>query len=162
MTALDVSEEALHQAQEIARKWDVVDKITCVTGEAQEIPFPDSSFDGVVLGEILEHVFDPEKVLAEAYRVVRPGGRIVASTPILGHHYDPMHVASEQGGWTEEGIRRLVSAYGDQVSLVAAIAEAGTDPSCFLFCIDKQKGVTHIINASSTAHPAQQSKPPKE
>ena len=47
----------------------------------QPLPFPDASFDGVVLKDLLEHVSDPVAVVAEAHRVLRPSGRVFASSP---------------------------------------------------------------------------------
>jgi ubiquinone/menaquinone biosynthesis C-methylase UbiE len=46
---------------------------------AQNLPFPDNSFDVAVLGEILEHVEDPPKVLQEALRVCRK--KMLITTP---------------------------------------------------------------------------------
>jgi 2-polyprenyl-3-methyl-5-hydroxy-6-metoxy-1,4-benzoquinol methylase len=48
---------------------------------AEALPFGAASFDKVCCSEVLEHVLDPEAVLAEAHRVTRPGGMIVVSTP---------------------------------------------------------------------------------
>jgi methionine biosynthesis protein MetW len=45
------------------------------------LPFDDSSFDVVVAGELLEHVRDPARVMAEARRVMRSGGTFVGSVP---------------------------------------------------------------------------------
>ena len=47
----------------------------------QPLPFADVSFDGVVLKDLLEHVADPVAVVAEVRRVLRPGGRVFASSP---------------------------------------------------------------------------------
>jgi SAM-dependent methyltransferase len=45
------------------------------------LPFADASFDGVVLKDLLEHVDDPVGVVLEVLRVLRPGGRVFASSP---------------------------------------------------------------------------------
>lgn len=48
-------------------------------GWAEELPYPDASFDRVYGSELLEYVCDPEKVLLEMRRVVRPDGRVAVS-----------------------------------------------------------------------------------
>ena len=45
------------------------------------LPFRDASFDLVILGDILEHLVDPEKLVREAVRVLARGGRVIASVP---------------------------------------------------------------------------------
>jgi SAM-dependent methyltransferase len=47
----------------------------------ERLPFDDESFDGVVLKDLLEHVADPVSVVSEVHRVLRPGGRVFASSP---------------------------------------------------------------------------------
>jgi SAM-dependent methyltransferase len=48
--------------------------------DAQSIPFEDASFDTVIANHMLYHVPDLDKALAEIERVLRPGGRLYAST----------------------------------------------------------------------------------
>jgi SAM-dependent methyltransferase len=56
--------------------------ITPVRANVEEpLPFETASFDAVVLGEILEHVRHPAELVAEARRVLRPGGVLVGSVP---------------------------------------------------------------------------------
>ena len=50
-------------------------------GFAEELPFPDGSFDLVVLDNVLEHVRDRERTLAEAHRVLAPQGLLYMVTP---------------------------------------------------------------------------------
>lgn len=52
-----------------------------VVGSILEIPFPDNTFDIVMSSEVIEHVPDPKKAIAELYRVLKPGGIMVLTTP---------------------------------------------------------------------------------
>lgn len=46
-------------------------------GSAEELPFPDCSFDLVTITQVLVYVPDPAKALSEAKRVLKPGGRVL-------------------------------------------------------------------------------------
>ncbi len=48
---------------------------------AESLPYPDATFDGVLLHEVLEHVSDDRLAVREAWRVLRPGGRMVIFAP---------------------------------------------------------------------------------
>jgi ubiquinone/menaquinone biosynthesis C-methylase UbiE len=50
-------------------------------GQIELLPFPDASFEVVSAFDVLEHLCDPETALAEARRVLRPGGVLVGATP---------------------------------------------------------------------------------
>jgi SAM-dependent methyltransferase len=98
VTGVDVDREALAEAAKlgIETHWADLD---------ERFPFDDGAFDVVVAGELLEHVRDPEHIVAEAHRALRPGGRLVGSVPnayrlknrlrfALGHppEADPTHL----------------------------------------------------------------------
>lgn len=55
--------------------------VSFVCGDAVKLPFPDQSFDAVVLFDLLEHVVDDFAAAREVRRVVRSGGWILLSTP---------------------------------------------------------------------------------
>lgn len=55
--------------------------VRLVQGSAQELPLPDASFDVVLCTEVLEHVPDPRRAIAELVRVARDGARVVVSIP---------------------------------------------------------------------------------
>jgi SAM-dependent methyltransferase len=61
-----------------------------VAADVQALPFRDAAFDAVKATEILEHVPDAGRALAECRRVLRPGGRLVITSPFLERlHGDP-------------------------------------------------------------------------
>jgi 2-polyprenyl-6-hydroxyphenyl methylase/3-demethylubiquinone-9 3-methyltransferase len=69
---LDLSSTALP----VAREHGVVP----VRGDVLALPFADAVADVVVAGEVLEHVTEPTRLVAEACRVLRPGGTLVLDT----------------------------------------------------------------------------------
>lgn len=57
------------------------DRVRFVCGDATDLPFEDASFDTVTMFDLLEHVPRHERAVAEAVRVLRPGGYLLVSTP---------------------------------------------------------------------------------
>ncbi len=69
---------------------EVQGRVRFVLSDAGAIPESEGVFDSVVLGEILEHQDDPERLLLIAQDRLRPGGRVIISVP-FGLHPDPDH-----------------------------------------------------------------------
>ena len=53
-----------------------------VEASAYTLPFPTDTFDAAVCSDVIEHVQSPERLLAEAARILQPGGRFVLTTPL--------------------------------------------------------------------------------
>jgi SAM-dependent methyltransferase len=66
-----------------------------VVADAHRLPFPDESFMGVVMLDVLHHLERPIEFLEEASRVLKPGGRLAmiepAMTPLARRFYDYFH-----------------------------------------------------------------------
>jgi demethylmenaquinone methyltransferase/2-methoxy-6-polyprenyl-1,4-benzoquinol methylase len=78
VVGLDQSPEMLASARARVEAAGLSDRITLVEGGAEQLPFPDSSFDALTFTYLIRYVDDPGATLRELARVVRPGGTIAA------------------------------------------------------------------------------------
>jgi SAM-dependent methyltransferase len=51
-------------------------------------PYPDDTFDIVIASQLIEHLYDPDHLLREARRILRPGGQVLLTTPNLQAWYN--------------------------------------------------------------------------
>jgi SAM-dependent methyltransferase len=80
-----------------------------VVAPAEDLPFEDDSFDLLLSTQVLEHVEDPARVVAEAGRVLRPGGIALVSTHgVVNYHPNP----DDYWRWTHAGLARLLQQHG--------------------------------------------------
>ncbi len=83
---------------------------TDVLSVGEHLPFADATFDAVLSLNVLEHVRDPFRCATELARVVRPGGKLYASTPFLQpYHGYPHHYYN----MTASGLENLFSGAFD-------------------------------------------------
>ncbi len=79
-----------------------------VVGRGEALPFGDGVFDAAVCSEVIEHVVDAESLLREIYRVLRPGGRLLLSSPFLYPiHGDP----HDYHRFTETRLRQMLGRF---------------------------------------------------
>jgi 2-polyprenyl-3-methyl-5-hydroxy-6-metoxy-1,4-benzoquinol methylase len=116
VVGVDIDREALEFAEQrlgIQALWADLD---------DPLAFMDASFDVVVIGELLEHVREPQRLIDQAHRVLRPGGTLVGSTPngfrlknrlrfLAGWHpeEDPTHLHL----FSPADVRHLLEAFAE-------------------------------------------------
>jgi phosphatidylethanolamine/phosphatidyl-N-methylethanolamine N-methyltransferase len=90
VTGIDLSAEMLREAEVKAQKQRLTNLVGLHQMDARQIAFPDASFDHVAAMHVMSVVPEPERVLAEMARVVRPGGSVMIAN----------HFAGRAEGWT--------------------------------------------------------------
>jgi len=92
VSGVDTSEKGLAFARRMFSERGLAGDFRHVTGYGTG--FPDSSFDLIICSDVIEHVDDPSRMLAEIRRILVPGGRLIITTPIRFSErpIDPMHV----------------------------------------------------------------------
>jgi O-antigen biosynthesis protein len=72
--------------------------------ETMELPFEPASFDAIVCGDLIEHLRDPQALLARLRPLLRPGGRLVLSTPNIANWAMRLSLLFGRFRYTEWGI----------------------------------------------------------
>ena len=76
-TVLDITENMLIEGRKRAEANQVLDSLNWVVGDAMALPFTDNSFDVYTISFGIRNVTRPQQALNEAFRVLRPGGRLM-------------------------------------------------------------------------------------
>jgi SAM-dependent methyltransferase len=94
-----------------------------VVAAADSLPVPDGDFDAVLLLQVLEHVPEPGRVIAELHRVLRPGGRLVLTAPLVWELHELPH---DYYRYTGPGLEHLLRAAGFEEIVVEPRNDAFT------------------------------------
>ncbi len=137
----DINAQMLAVGRDRGLDRGIVDRISWTTGDAESLPFPDSSFDAYTIAFCIRNVTRIDHALREARRVLRPGGHFLClefsrvKAPGLDRIYDAYSfnvlprigqaVTGNRGAYQYlvESIRR----FPDQETFAGMIAEAGLE-----------------------------------
>ena len=124
----------------------------CFTGDATALPLRDATLDLVTLFDIIEHIPDDTTALAEAYRVLRPGGAVLLTVPTPNYpvwfgrkfHESIGHV---RDGYTETGLSERLTRAG----FTRIVIRHHTSLPFLLFAWQYYRYLRHNVYASAIA-----------
>ncbi|MCF6444696.1 bifunctional demethylmenaquinone methyltransferase/2-methoxy-6-polyprenyl-1,4-benzoquinol methylase UbiE [Nereida sp. MMG025] len=76
-TVLDITESMLVEGRKRAEADNMADQLDWIVGDAMALPFADNTFDVYTISFGIRNVTRPQEALNEAYRVLKPGGRLL-------------------------------------------------------------------------------------
>jgi SAM-dependent methyltransferase len=96
----------------------------------KKFPFPDQKFDGVLMINLIEHLFDHQKAIQESFRVLKPGGRIIGVVPFMFNvHGSP----NDYFRYTKSALERLFINQGFKTVQVEEIGTGAFSVAYHLF-----------------------------
>ena len=84
---VDVVASYKDESETLAATLGLSDKFTFINADAKNLPYPDGSFDTIIMNDAMEHVGEPEEVLKEVLRVLKPGGKVYINFPPYNHPF---------------------------------------------------------------------------
>jgi arsenite methyltransferase len=136
---LDMTDEMLALARRNQAEAGVRN-VEFLRGEIEDIPLPDSSVDVIISNCVINLSSDKRRVLAEAFRVLRPGGRFAVAdvvvkgeVPVAVRQSMELWVGCVAGALEEQEFERLLQEVGfDDVSIEPTRVYAAADAAAFL------------------------------
>jgi SAM-dependent methyltransferase len=95
---------------------DVVADVSC-------LPFPDASFDTVLTTQVIEHVPEPSRMMAEISRILAPGGHLILTAPQYWRLHEIPH---DYYRFTKYGLQHLIETSGLTPALIKEEGAAWT------------------------------------
>jgi ArsR family transcriptional regulator len=124
VTCFDRSEKVIEAAKVRLRD---LPNVRFAVGDAHELPFADASFDQAMLFNVLSYTHQPARALAQAGRVLRPGGKLVVVT--LGEHEEDVSAYQHVNqGFSDAALTKMLENAGLDVELCSNAMREKREP----------------------------------
>jgi len=156
-TGVEYSSAAVRAAKAAADANGLGDRVYFVQGDAEELPFPGTSFDAALCECSLCTFPDNERALAELRRVLRPGGRVAIADVLADHARLPealggalATIACVGTALSADGYRLLLERAGFEV---VACEERGADAAALALRVEDRLRGARILGWGDAASP---------
>jgi SAM-dependent methyltransferase len=143
VVAIDRSDAVLEKARQSGKRRGL-DNVEWKRGELEDLPLDDNSVDVALLSQALHHAADPAKALAEAVRIVRPGGRVLL---LELRKHDETWVRDRLGdkwlGFDDAELKRLLERASLRDVKVTVGARRARDPFTVLIASGTKRAKRH-------------------
>ena len=134
VAGIDLSELQVDLARKTLGERIAAGTAEIVHGDAAQLPWPDGTFTAVTCMQVFEAVPEPEKVVAEVFRVLRPGGRAVLN---IGERVPEGTQTHRAWGaipvWAEDDVRAMLEDAGFTDVTIQYVPWGGNSPVDRLF-----------------------------
>lgn len=98
-----------------------VEESRLIRTSGESMPFPDDTFDVLLSNDVLEHVADPQQVLREAFRVLKPGGHLIFNMPNYNWIYEGHYNIPWIPGLPKAAAKKYVGLWDRDPSYIEAL-----------------------------------------